>query len=58
MNHYSISRIHAQFMTHFKVNHGFIFIGYYKSHGVVIRVILRIGNRKIIWVGIINIYID
>ena len=48
MNPKSISMIHKQLTTYFKVKYGFILIGYYKSHGV--------GNRKIIWVAIIKIY--
>ena len=32
----------------FKLKHGSIFIGYYKSHGV--------DNGKIIWVALIKIY--
>ena len=44
----SISMIHKQLTTYFKVKYGSILIGYYKSHGV--------GNRKIIWVAIIKIY--
>ena len=39
MNPKSISMIHKQFMTYFKVKNGSISIGYYKSHGVGIRVI-------------------
>ena len=39
MNPKSISMIHKQLTTHFKVKYGSIFIGYYKSHGVGIRVI-------------------
>ena len=48
MNPKSISMIHKQLTTYFKVKYGSIFIGYYISHGV--------GNRKIIWVYIIKIY--
>ena len=43
-------------MTYFKVKYGSILIGYYKSHGVGIRVIYGVGNRKIICVAIIMIY--
>ena len=39
MNHKAISVIHKQPTTYFKVKYGSIFIGYYKSHGVGIRVI-------------------
>ena len=41
MNHKSISMIHKQLTTYFKVKNGSILdiIGYYKSHGVGIRVI-------------------
>ena len=38
MNPKSISMIHKQLTTYFKVKYGSI-IGYYKSHGVGIRVI-------------------
>ena len=48
MNPKSISMIHEQLMTYFKVKYGSILIGYHKSHGV--------GNRKIIWVAILKIY--
>ena len=34
MNHKSISMIHKQHMTYFKVKYGYILIGYYKAHGV------------------------
>ena len=56
MNPKSISMIHKQIKTYFKVKYGSILIGYYKSHGVGIRVIYGVGNRKIIWVAIIKIY--
>ena len=36
MNHKSISMIHKQVTTYFKVKYGSILIGYYKSHGSVI----------------------
>ena len=39
MNPKSILMIHKQFTTYFKVKYGSILIGYYKSHGVGIRVI-------------------
>ena len=39
MNPKSISMIHKQLTTNFKVNYGSILIGYYKSHGAGIRVI-------------------
>ena len=48
MHHKSISMIHKQFTTHFKVKYGSILIGYHKSNGV--------GIRKIICVAIIKIY--
>ena len=48
MNPKYISMIHKQLTIYFNVKYGYIFIGYYKSHGV--------GNRKIIWVAIIKIY--
>ena len=48
MNPKSISMIHKQLTTYFKVKYKSILIGYYKSHGV--------GNRTIIWVVIIKIY--
>ena len=48
MNPKSISMIHKQLTTYFKVKYGSICIGYYKSHGV--------GNRKIIWVALIKLY--
>ena len=35
----SILMIHKQVTTYFKVKYGYIFIGYYKSHGVGSRVI-------------------
>ena len=38
MNPKSISMIHKQLTKYFKVKFGSIFIGYYKSHGVGIRV--------------------
>ena len=56
MNHKSISMIHKQLTTYFKVKYGSILIGYYKSHGVGIRVIYGVGNMKIIRVAIIKIY--
>ena len=56
MNPKSISMIQKQLMIYFKVKYGSILIGYYKSHGVGIRVIFEIGNRTIIWVSIIKIY--
>ena len=43
-------------MIHLKVKYGYILIGYYKSHGVSIRVMYGVSNRKIIWVAIIKIY--
>ena len=39
MNPKSISMIHKQLTTYFKVKHESIFIGYYESHGFGIRVI-------------------
>ena len=48
MNSKSISMIYKLLTTYFKVKCVYIFIGYYKSHGV--------GNRKIIWVAIFKIY--
>ena len=39
MNTNYISMIHKQFTTYFKVKYASFFIGYYKSHGVGIRVI-------------------
>ena len=39
MNLKSISMIHKQLMTYFKVKYVSILIRYYKSHGVCIRVI-------------------
>ena len=39
MNPKSISMIYKQFTKYFKVKYGSILIGYYKSHGVGIRVI-------------------
>ena len=39
MNPKSILMIHKQLTTYFKVKYGYILIGYYKSHGVGIRVI-------------------
>ena len=48
MNPKSISMIHKQLTTYFKVKYESIMIGYYKSHGV--------GNRNLIWVAIIKIY--
>ena len=56
MNHKSISMIHKQLTTYFKVKYESILIIYYKSHGVGIRVIYGVGNRKIIWVAIIKIF--
>ena len=38
MNPISISRIHKQLTTYFKVKYGYILIGYYKSNGVGIRI--------------------
>ena len=46
--------IHKQLTTYFKVIYGSILIGYYKSHGVGIRVIYKVGNMTIIWVAIIK----
>ena len=48
MNPKSISMIHKQLTTYFKVTYDSILIGYYKSHGGC--------NRKIIFVAIIKIY--
>ena len=48
--------IQKQLMTYIKVKHGSIFIVYYKSNGVGIRVIYGVNNRKIIWMDIIKIY--
>ena len=56
MNPKSILMIHKQLTTYFKVKYGSIFIGYYKLHGVGIRVMQGVGNRKIICVAIIKIY--
>ena len=39
MNPKFILMIHKQLATYFKVKYGSILIGYYKSHGVGIRVI-------------------
>ena len=39
MNPKSISIVHKQLTTYFKVKYGSILIGYYKLHGVGIRVI-------------------
>ena len=39
MNPKSISMIHKQLMTYFKVKYESILIGYYKSHGFGIGVI-------------------
>ena len=39
MNPKSISIIHKQLTTYFKVKYGSILIGYYKSHGVGTRII-------------------
>ena len=39
MNPKSILMIHKYLTTYFKVKHGSILIGFYKSHGVGIRVI-------------------
>ena len=39
MNPKSISMIHKQLTIYCKVKYGSILIGYYKSHGVDIRVI-------------------
>ena len=39
MNPKSIPMIHKQLTTYFKVKYDSIMIGYYKSHGVGIRVI-------------------
>ena len=39
MNSKSISMIHKELTTYFKVKYGSILIGYYNSHGVSIRVI-------------------
>ena len=38
MNPKSISMIHKQVTTYFKVKYVSILIGYYKSHGIGIRV--------------------
>ena len=35
----SMSMIHKQVITYFKIKYGSILIGYYKSHGVGIRVL-------------------
>ena len=39
MNPKAISMIHTQLTIYFKVKYGSILIGYYKLHGVGIRVI-------------------
>ena len=39
MNPKYISMLHKQLTTYFKVKYEYILIGYYKSHGVGIRVI-------------------
>ena len=39
MNPKFILMIHKHLTTYLKIKHGSIFIGYYKSHGVGIRVI-------------------
>ena len=39
MNPKSISMIHKQFTTNFKVKYGYILIRYHKSQGVGIKVI-------------------
>ena len=39
MNPRSISMIHKQLMTYFKVKCEYILVAYYKSHGVGIRAI-------------------
>ena len=39
MNPKSMSMIHKEVITEFKVKYGSILIGFYKSHGVGIRVI-------------------
>ena len=39
MNTEYISMIHKQLTTYFRVKYKSIFIGYYKSHGVGIKVI-------------------
>ena len=56
MNPNSIPMIQKLLTTYIKIKLGSIMIVYYKSHGVSIRVILVVGNRKIIWVDIIKIY--
>ena len=56
MNPKSISMIHKQLTTYFKVKYESILIGYYKSHGIGIRVIYGDGNRKITCVATIKIY--
>ena len=48
--------IQTQIINNFEVNKLSILIGYYKSHGVGIKVIYRVVNRKIIWFAIIKIY--
>ena len=55
MNLYSILIIYTQLMKNVKVIQGSILIGYYKSHGVGIRVIYGVCNRKITWVAIIKL---
>ena len=47
MNLKSIS-IHKQLTTYFKVKYGSILIGYYKSHGVGIRVYPIIATHKLL----------
>ena len=56
MTPYYISMIKPHLTNTFKVKHGSILNGYYKSHGVVIKVIYGVCNRKVISVDIIKIY--
>ena len=55
MNPKSISMIHKQFTTNFKVKYASILIGYHKSHGVGIRVIIWVAIIKIYWLIFIQI---
>ena len=55
MNPKSISMIHKQLTTYFKVKYGSILNGYYKSHGVGNRKIIRVAISKIYWLIVIQI---
>ena len=52
-----INDTHTKFSTNLNVKYASILIVYHKSHGFGIRVIYGVGNRTIIRVAIIKIYL-